>query len=322
MPVGTIANSVLLQIASKKYFPEIIPEGNIEPEIRKELTKQIKAVFIGRVSDIARNSFDNIVLSMLLGLVVVTVYDNYYYIYNAIYGVMAIIIHSIMASVGNSIATESVVKNYKDLKKINFLFMWIVSWCSICMLCLYQPFMMIWMKGKSDMLLSNFDMTLFCVYFYAINMTYVRSMYLDGFGLFHECRFTFVAEALLNLILNFALGHFFGVTGIIVATILTIFVLNFITRTNILFKYYFKRSPSEFYLQHAYYFCATVIAAASSYYMCDLITRKGIIGLGIRLLICCVLPNLILLCLYFRHSQFKESINFLKRIITKHGEFA
>ena len=320
MPIGTIANSILLQLASKKYFPEIIPEGEIETETRRELTKQIKAVFIGRVSDIARNSFDNIVLSMILGLVVVTIYDNYYYIYNAIYGVMAIIIHGIMASVGNSIATESVDKNYKDLKKFNFLFMWIVSWCSICMLCLYQPFMFIWMKGKTDMLLSNFNMILFCVYFYAINMTYVRSMYLDGFGLFHECRFTFIAEALLNLILNFALGHFFGVTGIIVATILTIFILNFITRTNILFKHYFKRSPSEFYLQHAYYFFATAIAAVASYYVCSLVAPKGAIGLCIRLVVCCVLPNIILLAFYYKHKQFKESIIFLKRIIVRHGK--
>lgn len=318
MLFGTIVNSILLQFISKKYFPKVIPDGDIEPKIQKELTKQIKAVFIGKISDVARNSFDNIVLSMLLGLVVVTIYDNYYYIYNALYGVMAIIIHGIMASVGNSIAIESVDKNYKDLQKFNFLFMWIVSWCAICMLCLYQPFMIIWMKGRSEMLLSDFNMTLFCVYFYTINMTYVRSMYLDGYGLFHECRFTFVAEAILNLILNFVLGNLFGVTGIIIATLLTIFILNFITRTNILFKYYFKRSPMKFYLQHLFYFFVTIVAAILTYYICNFVSIKGIAGLLIRFTICLFVPNLILLIFYFKHSQFKESYDFINRIILKH----
>lgn len=315
MFLGTIANNILLYIASKKYFPQIIPEGTIDPKIQKNLIKQIKSVFIGKISDVARNSFDNIVLSMLLGLVAVTIYDNYYYIYNALYGVMAIIIHGIMASVGNSIVIESIDKNYRDLQKFNFIFMWIVSWCSICMLCLYQPFMIIWMKGKSEMLLSNFKMILFCVYFYVINMTYIRSMYLDGYGLFYECRFTFIAEALLNLILNFVLGIFFGITGIIIATILTIFFLNFITRTNILFKYYFKRSPIFFYLQHAFYFTTTVVTAIITYYICNFVSIKGITGLFIRLIICVIIPNMILFICYFKYKQFKEAYVFIKRLL-------
>lgn len=317
MPLGTIANSIMIQYASKKKFPEIVPKGEIDSETKKELTKQIKAVFIGRISDVARNSFDNIVLSMLLGLAAVTIYDNYYYIYNAIYGVMGIIIHGIMASVGNSIAVESVEKNYKDLQKFNFIFMWIVSWCSICLLCLYQPFMSIWMKGKPGMFLSDFDMLLFCLYFYSINMTYVRSMYLDGYGLFHECRFTFIAEALSNLLLNFTLGYFFGVTGIILATILTIFVLNFITRTNILFKYYFVRSPWPFYFQNMFYFIATVFAAVVTSYICNLVMTNGIWGLFIRLALCVVIPNMILLIFYFKHRQFKESYLFVRKILRK-----
>ncbi len=315
LPVGTIANSILLQVFSKKIFPEIRPDGEIEHDTKKELSKQVRAVFIGKVGDVARNSFDNIVLSMMFGLLVVTIYGNYYYIFSAVYGSMSIIVHGIMASVGNSIASESVDKNYNDMKVVDFLFMWIVSWCSICMLCLYQHFMLIWMNGNQKMLLSNFNMVLFCVYFYFINMTYVRSMYLDGFGLFHECRFAYVAEALLNLILNFVLGYFFGVSGIIIATILTILILNFITRTNILFRNYFKRKPSEFYLNHFFYFCATTVAAVVSYLICSLVGDVGVIGLVIKLLICLILPNLILFLFYYKRSEFKFSLKLVKRIL-------
>ena len=146
----------------------------------------------------------------------------------------------------------------------------------------------------------------------------VRSMYLDGYGLFHECRYTFVAEAILNLFLNFVLGNLFGVTGIIVATLFTIVILNFITRTNILFKYYFKRSPKKFYLQHLFYFFVTIVAAVLTYSICNIVSIKGIAGLLIRLSLCVFVPNLILLLFYFRYSQFKASYAFINRIILKH----
>ena len=48
------------------------------------------------------------------------IYSNYYYIMNAIIGVLAIVYNSILASVGNSLVTENVEKNYNDFKKLNF----------------------------------------------------------------------------------------------------------------------------------------------------------------------------------------------------------
>lgn len=317
LPVGTIANNIILQIVSRKKYPDIVPDGNIDPKVKKELTKQIKAVFIGKIGDVARNSFDNIVLSVLIGLVAVTIYDNYYYIYNALYGIMAIIIGSISASAGNSIVTESVEKNYKDMQKINFIFMWIVGWCSICMLCIYQPFMLVWMHGNTEMLLSDLNMALFCLYFYAINMTYVRSMYLDGNGLFYECRFWFVAEAAANLILNFVLGYFLGITGIILATIITIVVLNFICRTNVLFKNYFKRSPLRFYSQHLLYFIITAAAGIVTYILCSGIHVSGIAGIAVRAAVCVLVPNAIMCLCYLKNELFRESLHFIRKIIFK-----
>lgn len=315
LPIGTILNNIILQIESKKLFPLFIPKGSIPTDIKNVFNKQIKAVFLGKIGDVARNSFDNIVISALLGLVAVAVYDNYYYIYSAIYGIMGIIINGIMASVGNSIVVESVDKNYDDLLKFNFIFMWIVGWCTICLTCLYQPFMEIWMKGNQVMILSTLNMLLFCIYFYAINMTYVRSMYLDGNGLFHECRVWFALEALGNLLLNFVLGYFWGITGILLATIITIFLLNFLSRTNVLFKHYFKRSPMKFYLHHLFYAVITALIALATYYVCSLIPISGILGLASRFTVCLILPNVLYLICYYKNSQFNKAVLFVKRMV-------
>ena len=233
--------------------------------------------------------FDNIILSLYMGLTTVAIYGNYYYIYAALYGFMGIIIHGISASVGNAIATESVQKNYNDMRMFNFIFMVIVGWCTVCMYCLYQPFMRIWMHDNSAMMFSELDMTLFCVYFYAINMTYVRSMYLDGKGLFYECRFWCVIEALGNLFLNVILGKIYGVTGIIIATIVTIIIFNLIGRTYVLYRYYFKKGMVRFYKDHLLYISVTVVIAFFVKIFLDCISFRIINDFIVRCIMCFVL---------------------------------
>lgn len=319
LPICSIANNILIQIFAKKYFPEIVPSGKVSQEIKREFGKQVKAAMLNRISDIARNSLDNIVLSSFLGLVSVAIYDNYYYIYAAVYGVMGIIIHAIQASIGNSLVIESVDKNYKDLKIFNFMFMWVVGWCTICLAALYQPFMHIWMRGNEELLLSNPNMLLFCLYFYVISMCYTKNVYLEAKGLYWECRFIYIIEAILNLALNLVLGYFWGITGVIVATIITIIFVNFIGGSKILFKYYFKRKCTQFLGWHMIYFLVTIASGIITLLICSLIRINGFGGLAVKLLVCIVCPNIVYLLVYIKFKQFDEAKEIIKRMLKKRG---
>lgn len=315
IPFASIMNNLLINQWSKKQYPDYYPKGKIEKETRAELIKKVKAVFLNRLSDIARNSFDNIVISSFLGLTLVAAYDNYFYIFAAIYGFIGIIVHSIWAGVGNSLVEETKEKNYEDCLKFSFSFMWIVGWCSICLACLYQPFMRIWMKEKPELILATKDMLLFCAYFYALSMTYTKGVYLEAKGLFAECQKWYVLEALGNLLLNFILGYFFGITGILVATIITIVVFNFWGGSKVLFKYYFSFQPTVFLKKHILYFCITVLNCVCTFLLCNLIKDDSIRGLLIKVLVCLIVPNLIYYICYSKTKLFKESIKMVKRLV-------
>ena len=92
---------------------------------------------------------------------------------------MNIISTAIVPSIGNSIVTESVDKNYNDMNKFNFIYMWISGWCTICLACLFQPFMKIWM-GEEYMFSSYFIIILLCIYFYVLKMGDIRAAYSDA----------------------------------------------------------------------------------------------------------------------------------------------
>lgn len=317
LPVCTILNNLLLQYYSKKYFPLIIPKGFVSVETKELLTKQIKALFVAKISDIARNSFDNIVISSLLGLIAVAIYDNYYYVYSGVRGILLSIGIAMQASVGNSVVSCDVEKNKHDLNNFTFVFMWIVGWCTVCLLCMYQPFMRLWMNNNANMILSFFDMTLFCMYFYAINMNVTRDLYINACGLYWECRYWYIFDALGNLILNIVLGYFWGMSGILIATIITILLFVFLPRTNILYKCYFKSKCKDFILQHIMYICVTILACGITYYICGLLPLTGIFNLILRMGVCCIIPNLIFALCYIKTSPFLHCLPFVKSVLKK-----
>lgn len=317
LPIGSVINNLLVQFFSKKYFPDSLSVGSIDKDLKGVLNRQVRAVFVNRLSDVARNSFDNVVLSVYFGLIAVTVYDNYYYIYSAVIGIMGIIVHGVKASIGNSIVVESVEKNREDLTTFTFVFMWIAGWCTTCLFCLYQPFMKLWMHSNQELLLPFADMVLFCIYFYAMCMAYSKNAYLEAKGLFKECQIWYVSEAIVNLILNILFGRFFGVTGILIATIINIIGLNFCGGTRVLYKYYFLKGRLEYYKSHIIYLMVTIITAITTYFFCSKIATESVIGLVIKMAICVIVPNLIYLMFYFKTKQFNNAKVIVRTVFGK-----
>lgn len=315
-PAFTVICNCITGFLADKHFPQFKPKGLLSGKMKLDIKRQVAGLMMGKLSDTSRNSFDSIVLSALFGLTVVAVYNNYYYIYHAVYGILLTITQALQASVGNSIALEDANKNYNDLRKFTFIFGWITGWCTTCMLCLYQQFMTIWAGEK--LLLLNRDMVLFCVYFYAINMNNSRNLYFNGKGLWWAGKATFILEAISNMILNICLGIKLGVTGILTATIITIIIFNFISRTNILFEQYFKRKPSQFYCDHIRYAAATTGTAFLTYVLCERILIENVIfSLMIKAIICFFLPHLIFSFFYRNYNQYMIAVSFLKNVFRK-----
>lgn len=312
---ATVANNLTAAHYANKHYPQYRCRGEITRQQRLDIRKQVSGLMIGKVSDVSRNAFDSIVLSALFGLTTVAIYGNYYYIYSSLYAIMLVIARAMQASIGNSMVLETKEKNYRDIQKFQFIFSWVAGWCTVCLCCLYQPFMALW-AGK-DRLLPWGQMALFCVYFYAINMNNIRNQYFSASGIWWEARLTFVLEAVANLVLNIVLGITMGITGILLATIITIFVCNFVMRTNLLFKLYFTRSPRGFYLRHGQYALVTAAVTAATYFLCSCIPLEGIGAIVVRSLVCVVVPNGLMLAVYCRNPVFLEAKAFALSLVRR-----
>lgn len=309
--ITTVLNNVVAAYYSKKYYPQYICKGKLDKETFDRIKMQILGLMINKVCYLSRNSFDAIYLSMFLGLTVSAIYGNYYLIMTGISSLLGIITTSATAGVGSSIALQTPEKNYFDMKKFDFLYMLISGWTSICLLCLYQPFMIMWIG--EEYLFSIEIVILFVIYFYGLALGNVRYMYTSGSGLWWQGRYRSILEAILNICLNYILGKKFGVVGIIIATLITLIFINQIYGSSIIFKYYFKNGKWYEYIKyHILYVFVTSVVAMVTYFVCSAISYEGILGLMIRLLICIIVPIILYSLMYCKNQEARRGMQWIK----------
>jgi O-antigen/teichoic acid export membrane protein len=307
MVVFTILNNIINAIKVKHLFPKYKCSGKIKERELASIKRQVPGLLVTKLCYISRNSFDSIFISAFLGLKISAMYGNYYYIMNAVVSILKIISNSILAGVGNSQVTDTAENNYNTMNKINFIYMWISGWCTICLLCLYQPFMKVWVG--TELSLDFGVVILLCVYFYITEMGEIRGVYSDAAGLWWENRYRALIESVANLVLNYVLVQWLGIYGIILATVLSLFFINFCWGSQIVFQQYFKNGKQkDYFWYHLRYASVTLLVAAVTYILCALLPFEGVMAVIFRGLVCCIVPNVMYVLIYYRTDMYRMAI--------------
>ena len=314
LPIFTLVNNLWISYAVKKLYPGITCKNELPKSTKRDISIHIKGLFVTRICNTTRNALDSIFISAFLGLTTVAIYGNYYYIMYAVTGVLNAITTAMTASVGNSLVTESVDKNYHDMRKFNFLFNWIVGGCTCCLLTMYQPFMKIWVGEEG---LFPFNMVIiFCLYFYFLNIGSIRAVYHDAAGLWWEARYRAIFEAVLNLILNFTLTRTLGAFGTVLGTLISLVFINYIYGTQIVFKHYFKGiSVIEYFVDNGKYGLVTLLACTITFFISNRLFNNGWFGITIGFITSLLVFNIIYFLFFCRTKLFKESLSIIRGIL-------
>lgn len=313
---GSVLSNFMIQKSTEKRYPKVVCGKIKRLKLPAEVKQKTYALMLGRVCDTLRNSLDSIILSSCIGLVATTIYGNYYFVYSAIYGVLLVIGNALSGSVGNSISCETPEKNYEDMRKFQFLFSWVTTTCTICLATMYQPFMRLW-AGK-ELMLSDKDMLLFCLYFYLINMNNIRNQYINGAGLWDKLKASYILEAGGNLVLNIVLGRAWGITGILLATIITIFVFNYVYRTHILFANYFHgESEKRFSMDQFQYALLAIVLVGSMFLFSKVIPGRELVHLVVCALLSAVVAGLAYFAFFHKTDRYAYAKSKIYQIVCR-----
>ncbi len=303
----TVIYNLIVAAITAKIYPQYKPQGDIDKEYKDQINQRIKDLFTSKIGMVILYSADSIVISSFMGLVSLALYQNYNMLISSISGFITVIFSSVTAGIGNSLITETEEKNYNDLVKFTFMISWLGTFCMSCFLCMFQPFMRLWVGEK--MLLSYSIVVCLVLYFYMLQLNQLINVFKDAAGMWHEDRFRPMTTAFVNLILNLILSRFWGLYGIIFSTLLSWLIVGWPWLLHNLFTVLFDHSHLKDYLKKLILYSASaLIISAVTAGVGNLIRINDVADLILRFVLCLVLPNVLLLALYFKSKEIRDSI--------------
>ena len=200
--------------------------------------------------------------------------------------------------------------------QITFVNYIVYSFCAIAFIVLLNPFIKLWL-GQDYILGITVSISL-AVSFFVEGLRNPGYTYRTTLGLFKKAKSTPYIGAITNIILSILLCKCFGVAGIFIATAIAQLVSYSWIDPYLIHKYEFKTPVSKYFKKYGIYSIVFTVSTCITLLLSQLITIEGIIGLILKAIVVCIIPNLINLLVYYRTEEFKElKMKILDPIINK-----
>ena len=314
--VCQLAINLLTAACAAKMYPRYVTKGKLPKEKTREIFHRVRDLFTSKLSATVFDAADTLVISAFMGLTILALYQNYYFIITALRMMLVVFLNACMAGVGNKLVMETKEENYRDLEKISLLFLWMLGVSSSMLLCLYQPFIHVWM-GKDNLLAVGLVFC-FVVYYYSMGANKLINMFKDAAGIWRIDRWRPLTAALVNLGLNLLTVRWLGLYGVLLSSVVSIVIIQIPWLFHNLFREVFPRECMARYIR---LFCGMTAAAAIScgvsWCICGLLSLNVWSTLFLNAVVSFLVPNLICVAVYGRNPVFKESLLQLKRTLLK-----
>lgn len=308
--------SLIAASSAKRMYPQYAPRGNLPKEKTRDIARRIRDLFAVKLSTAIFKSADTLVVSSFMGLTALAVYQNYDYVVVALCALLDVVVNACMAGVGNSLIVESAEKNYDDLRKFSLLSGWLLGVTAAMLLCLYQPFMALWMG--QDHLLSVECMVCFVLSYYFLGLNRMIGLFKDAAGIWRRDRLRPLAAALANLALNLATVRWLGLYGVLLSSVIAYVLIAVPWLIRNLFREVFPRAHVWQYVREV---CGLVLCAlagcAASWYICSRWTVAPFTALFAYGGISFAVSNGFFLLAYGRTPLFRACMAHMKRILRR-----
>lgn len=315
--ICTLGMNLTISHKANRLYP-FLKEKKIEPlekEERKSIFKNIKAMLMHKIGTVVVSNTDNLLLSSIVGITSVGLYSNYYLLIGSVRQVLDQVFLGITASVGNLGATEDSKRVKKIFEASFFIGQWMYGFAAICLYELLSPFVSI-SFGKSYVFPSSVVLVL-CINFFVTGMRKATLVFRDSLGLFWYDRYKSIAEALINLVVSIILALKFGTAGVFWGTFISTILTSAWVEPYVLYKHHIKLSVLPYFMKYGLYSAIMAGVWFLTDYLCSLVSGSVFTILGLRLLICVVTPNIILLVAYCRTWEFKFVMQKARSLISK-----
>lgn len=235
-------------IFNYKYKKQINNNKVLSKEVIDDVTEKTKAMFFHKIGVILVNTTDSLIISSAISVAILGIYTNYITLATGMVGMLALVFSSITSILGHSYA-----KNTKEVFKEQFNFLYLFNYvlAFIFFLGFYavvdKSILLIFSKDN-NLIMSNTIVVVITLNYFIQFMRQTVMVFKDASGLFYYDRYKPLFEGIINLILSLIFVKFWGIIGVLLATILTNLFITHVVEPFVLFKYGFEKKPITYFL--------------------------------------------------------------------------
>ena len=305
--VVSFISNVCQNLVSLKMYPFLKGSApKLEKKEKNRIFHDVKAMFLYRISGTIQSNTDNILISVFSGTVSVGFYSNYAMVVTQITGIITLIFNSVKASIGSLVVNKDTGKEDKF-----FLFQvsemccfWIVGFCTVCFVALFQDFIQLFFGAKY--VVDWIVVIAVVLNFYTNNIRQSVWAFREATGLFQQTKHITAVTAVLNILFSILFGYFWGMAGILLATVLTRMLYAWWKEPVVLYGFFFKRSAVSYLLNYIKNAVLCIVTCAVTYFLCEwVVMENSYMEFAVHMLICCILPNVIFLCVFWNTKEFR-----------------
>lgn len=311
-----VCNALLARKADRLY--PYLKQKTVQPlpaPIRQDISKNIRAMIAHKLGSVVVFGTDNVLIAYFVGAVSVGLYSNYLLITQSLKSAYSMIFRAMTASIGNLCAAEDTAHAQAVFWRVDLLTRWIYGFSAVCLVVLFNPFISLWLGA--DYLFSMPIVLLIVLSFYVTGMRQSVLTFREAMGLYWYDRHKPLFESAINLAVSILLAKPFGIVGIFIGTVVSTLSTCTWIEPYVLFRHGFGAPVGKYFVRYALNTLLTAFAGAATWCICALLPQTGFGSFIIKVLLCCVIPNLFFLFVYGKTSEFRYFLTLGKSVLGK-----
>ncbi len=317
--IATVARNLILSRKTDKLYPEYVAKTGetLSKEDTRKLIRDLACLTVYSTAGVVIYSTDSIFISAFVGTVQVAIIGNFSLIINSVRHIVSQIVNAAKPSIGNLAATSDNDKQEAVFNRMNFLAFWVCCFTCTCMFVLLNPFVGdIWFNEsyKVSMLIIG----VMTANYYIAVMVFPVESFRTANGLFVQGWMRPAIMAVLNIVLDYFWGKAWGILGIFAATTVSRLATQVWYDPWLVYRRVFKRPVCGYFVKYAVYAAVTALSCAAAYGLGLLLpATRPLLGFVIRLIIACIVPNLLVVILYRKTEEFRYVKGMAGRLLKK-----
>ena len=310
----TACNNFTISVFANKLYPWLKQKATILPKAEtKKIFFDVKSVVLYKIGGVLLNNTDNLLITIIVGLVAVGYYSNYMMFVGLVITVLELMFSALSGSIGNLNASSSKEYSKKMYDIVGFIGFWAYTFCAISLFVLLDDVVLFWI-GAERVLGQTVSLAL-ALNLFVIGLLQGTMVFRNTTGLFRKTKFIIIITAVLNIIFSILMGFAWGIAGIVFATSISRILTNFWYEPYVLHRHIFQTKFKVYLIKTAKYIVAAGVAGCATYLLAGLMPYTGFISIVYKVLICLGVPNVILLISFYRSKEFKELLLRLKTLL-------